>query len=345
MNAYNTTICVGKYRLASRVVMGAIYFLVALLIGMEGATADTYVEQTNSAIEQLTRSIEFINAGDADQAQQAFGDASNSVRELRKASARALDLANKQHDTCLNRVVALSIRVGDIFQQEVALRKKIDELDATLAKATEDQKITRDEIDSLRSHLNNAAASLRVRDEKLKELSQWFWVPGYGQYLAIRTLIDDDIGQYNSLSNTLKDTELRLRHNKETLIQVETLKTAMLNEKENLAKTSSGLSKMREELDRRLSDMKAVVVFLTSGGVFWQKMGNLLDITVKGHETDLKLLYESLGRNIARLPFFKGEVGATTTTFKEALLELAAALDADKPFLPAETDSYCPAGW
>lgn len=335
----------GKKRLTAPMLVAAIPWLLLLSTGIEAAHAASYLEQTNSTIDKLNRSIELINSGASDEAQQALRDATQSVNELRQASARTLKLANQQHDICLDRVVTLSNQVSGIYQQEIDLRKKIDELNATIAKATQDQQITKNELDGLQASLRNAAAGLRAREEKLQELSRWFWVPGYGQYLAIRTLVDDDIGQYNSLLNTLRDTETRLRHNSEILNQVETLKTSLLMEKENMAQTSSKLSRMRAELDKKLSGMKAVVVFLTSGDVFWQKMGGLLNVTIKGHEGDIKLLYDSLSKSVELLPFFKNEIGATTQTFKESLLEFGKALDANKSFQFSETDSYCPVNW
>ena len=62
---------------------------------------------------------------------------------------------------------------------------------------------------------------MQERERKLKELTQWFWVPGYGQYLAVRTLADKDIESYKSEINSLNDQNRLMQDQQQALAVAE----------------------------------------------------------------------------------------------------------------------------
>ena len=313
----------------------------SLIIGIQSASAESYREQTQRTIDQLTHSAELLKSGNTSESQGALASVAGFIKELKTAESNYRELANREHGRCMNRIGEFEIRIGDLYQQEIKLTKRIDELKAELAKSTEDQQITVTEMKNISNAIANAQKDLQARAQKLDELRKWWWVPGYGQYLSIRTLVDNDIGQYNSLVNTLNDKSYQMQHNQQVMQAAQELLNKLPQEIQSLKKTSTELSDMREKIRNRLSELKAMAVFLTQSEVFWGKLEGLLTITVAGNQEDLKLLYDMLGKEQTSLPGFQDELISTTKTLKEALVEFADSLDTGKNFLLQKSTDYC----
>ena len=316
-------------------------FALTVLICVRNASAESYREQTQRIIDQVTQSAELLKQGKTRDSQKALLGIASSVKELKTAELNYRELANREHDRCITQIGEFERRIGDIFQQEEELKRRINGLDAELKKSTEDHQLTKTEIDKINVAIAKAQESLRVRANKMEELRKWWWVPGYGLYLSIRTLVDNDIGEYKSLVNTLNDKAIQMERNQKALQAAQELMNKLPQQIESLKKTRMELSDMRETVRKRLSELKAMAVFLTETEVFWGKLDGLLTITVKGHQEDLKLLYDMLGKEQSSLPEFEDDIISTNRTLKVALVEFANSLDTGKNFLLKKSTDYC----
>ena len=100
---------------------------------------------------------------------------------------------------------------------------------------------------------------MQERERKLKELTQWFWVPGYGQYLAVRTLADKDIKSYKSEINSLNDQNRLMQDQQQALAVAEEARRKLAIDREAARKTGEGLRQMRTELEADLGRLKVIV--------------------------------------------------------------------------------------
>ncbi|MFT8112802.1 hypothetical protein ACMYL8_23160, partial [Salmonella enterica subsp. enterica serovar Enteritidis] len=81
--------------------------------------------------------------------------------------------------------------------------------------ANESVYLTERDIQQLAMQMDDLQRRLHERRQKLEELKRWAWVPGYGAYLAIRTLVDGDIQEERNLMERLGDKHRELIHNHE----------------------------------------------------------------------------------------------------------------------------------
>lgn len=262
-----------------------------------------------------------------------------SVATLSKQIQDYRDLANREHQRCVVRAADLDIFVGNILQQKQRLDAQIGQLEADLAAATKDQQLSQAEIARLTGQIGQVRAAFMERQRKLEELRRWWWVPGYGQYLAIRTLVDDDIGNERQFANTLDDTMRMMKSTQEAYGAAENTRRQLIAERERVTKTADALPHMRDEVVRRIKGARATTVFLADAEVFWGKMQTALDFKVESSRDDLALLQALLSKEA--LPVLRAEYDAQAMTLKDALFAFARSVDTKSNFLLDKSADFC----
>ena len=165
-----------------------------------------------------------------------------------------------------------------------------------MAIASAGAKVAEAERQKLIILLSAAADGLRDRERKLRELTDWWWVPAYGQYLSIRTLADHDIEGYNNLARSLNQTNAQLQDSQQALVASSELRNQLQAASHTAARTVAGLKDMRARADAELGELKKAAVALTDASALWAKAGNVLAITAADKLDSLETIQQLLDK-------------------------------------------------
>jgi uncharacterized phage infection (PIP) family protein YhgE len=296
-----------------------------------------YSAITRNVIDQLFASGEHLRAGEQTAAHALLQDMESSVNKLRIITEHFRDLANQEHERCENQIEKLDLQIGDIYQHEQELEGEIRKLLAHLKGWSEKEEQTAKDIKELHKNLEVTQAKLRERMNKLEELKAWFWVPGYGQYLAVRTLVDNDISETKSLQNTLRDRQYELEHTALSIEDIKRMEANLNRTLEDNRNKKHQLEQLRGDLHERKKGLKETLIFFADVGFFWGKVKIMLQEDV---EYSIKSLEQILGTLDSKrsVPSFDNLKNRGILKLKEALIRFADTIDNGKNFLLYRTD-------
>jgi hypothetical protein len=303
------------------------------------AAAASYAQTTSAAITQLITASDLFRAGRPGDGQAVLRSMSSSLDELTDLTQRFRDLASREHDRCIQNVADLERKTSDLFQQQDITGKQLADLNARIAADEARARVANDEMRALSAKMESAAAALREHERKLEELKQWWWVPGYGTYLGIRTLVDQDIENYKALANSLNDTDRRLRETQFALHTANDARRQLKMARENAQATMRDLQTLHDTAQAQLGALKRSVVVLNDAYVFWKKAENLLTITVADQLRSLEEI-DHLLKGAGNTPDFDDPRHQYSADFRETLVQFAESVDSGSNFL-AGNGAYC----
>jgi len=321
-------------------------FLVVLCLAISGggtpATSQGggYGSTTRAAIDQIIQANDQLLSGKPVDAQNLLRGIAEPLKTLEGLAQKFREVANREHDRCLARIGDLEKKTSDLYQQQLDLNKKIADLDAQLAGAATRRDLAAAEIERLRASMAASEKSMRDRAEKLRELEKWWWVPGYGAYLGIRTLVDNDIGQYQSAVSALSDQQTQLQQHAASLNTAQALRAQLDPQKKQAEELHRQLDGMRSSAQNELRELKGTAVFLTDADVFWAKAETLVQVDAKGFTGTMQILQDVLEKEI-NAPSFTDQSVEVVRDFRQKLVEFAESVDANNNFLLQDTTQFC----
>jgi hypothetical protein len=212
-------------------------------------------------------------------------------------------------------------------------------LDAELAANATKMQVAGQEMQLLNASLNEIAARMQERERKLKELQDWWWVPGYGQYLGIRTLADKDIEVYQSQINSLHDQSRLMQDQEQALAAAEQARAKLAADSEVSQRTLTGLRQMRDTAQADLGRLKTSSTVLTEASVLWAKAGDLLDLTAQDQLLSLETM-ELMLQESGNVPDFVNAAEDYAGDLQSSLLLFARSIDNGSNFLDSG-DALC----
>jgi hypothetical protein len=316
-------------------------FLSPLFRSAPSAAAQTanYAELTRTAIGHVDKAVELVKAGDTVQAEDAIKQTKDSLAALLDRTQQLQNIANREHDRCVQNQGELEKRVNDLYNQREQESQKMMEFQAKLAEASKGAQLSADEYGRLQGQLNATRESIRQTQEKLEELKKWWWVPGYGQYLAIRTLADHDIENEGRLIRYLSEQQNQLQQSRADLEASRQLMRSIHDQRRQTESLMQDLGRIERENQRQLVQFKRSSVFLTDVAVFWGKASNSLDVNGNDFITTIGILQKELAETGGFQ--FPGEGLQSGANFREALLNFANSIDNKTSFLLNPATSYC----
>ncbi len=303
----------------------------------------SYGKITRDALDRLLAASEKAQEGDLAAAKPLLKGMQDEIDSLSRATAFFREQANREFDRCTVQVQDLDNRVVDLENQEREFKAKIDKLNASVAGLQENTRLTQAQINSLNQSLDETQAQLAERRRKLAELEKWWWVPFYNTYLGIRTLVDNDIGNYNSLTNTFRDAHIQLAQTQRELQSANALKAGLNKEIGDLSRTQAGLKELTENARTDLGYMKETALFLSEATAFWGRLDFLLTQNVTGSvtaATDIANLRATLTKENSP-PLFNNQRERPLVELYESLIAFADTLDQGNNFLLAEGSQFC----
>jgi predicted nucleic acid-binding Zn-ribbon protein len=324
------------------------FFLVLLCLAITGggtpATSQggSYGSTTRAAIEQIIQANDQIVSGKPVDAQNLLRGIAEPLKTLEGLAQKFREVANREHDRCQQRIGDLEIKTSDLYTQQLELNNKIADLDAQLAAVATRRNLAETEITRLSASIGASERSMREREARLEELRKWWWVPGYGQYLAIRTLVDNDIGQYQRAVSALGDQQRQLQQHTASVTGVQALREELNSEKGQAEKLNRQLNGMRSSAQNELRELKGTAVFLTDADVFWGKAETLLQVDAKGFIGTMSILQDVLESEVQAPSFTNPDLShEVVRDFRQKLVEFAESVDANNNFLLQDATAFC----
>lgn len=166
---------------------------------------------------------------------------------------------------------------------------------------------------------NRKLAEVRGRQE---ELAKWFWVPGYGQYLAVVNIIDVCEKQEATLAGRLRDERQEMNSTVERLREEQRKHDRLVEEKRGIEWTIRDLRDSRRVLEQKLKAYSDRFAFLSEILLYFGKLSSKIG-NIKAN-LDFPEAIEELYKSTI-LVHLNGEV--REVTLKAAIIHLGEDYD------------------
>jgi hypothetical protein len=333
------TIAVQSGHIYGRVFCLLVFWLAIVYAGAP-ARADDNANSTRETIQQLIRANDLLIAGKVAESRALVQEMGNSIRKLKGLAYEYREIANREHTRCTDRIADLDVRTNQLYVEQTQLSKQIQDLSASLVGAAEKLNLATAEVNRLNAVLTETIRTLREREAKLQELKKWWWVPGYGQYLQIRTLVDNDIGQYSRTLGALNDQKQRLKANSNTLAESQALIATLRSRKQQALQLNGQLTEMRASAQSNLERLNGTSIFLTDAEMFWGTAQNLLEVDADSYVQKMNIILSVLAREDNYASFSQPSV-TMAQKFQQKIVEFADSLDKQSNFLLKDTNGFC----
>lgn len=313
--------------------------LALALVGLPARASD-YEQSTRAAIQRLVLANELMAAGNVAESRAQLEQIGDAIGSLYALTQQYRERSNREHARCTDSIADLDVRTNQLYTEQKQLLQQIADLSASLEGAALRRDLAAAEVARLNAQLSATIRAVKDREARLQELEKWWWVPGYGQYLAIRTLVDDDIGQYNRMIGALNDQQQRLSSNQNTLAESRKLIATLSQEKQEIEHLHGQLNEMRMAAQGSLQRLNNMSVFLTDADVFWGMTQNLLKVDAASYVLKMKVIQAVLSRNSSSPSFSQPSV-TLAQNFQQKLLEFSESIDKNSNMLLKDTTEFC----
>jgi len=301
-----------------------------------GGKSSGFLDATNHLLATLGEIERALADGQLEAAKVLVGNAVPVVTQYLDLAERALEGTDGQITALTERARVLSNQVADSKTQLSELKRNIRDLKSEI-ESIESKKINLSvRKEQLRATVILLEASLNARRKKLEELKKWFWVPGYGQYLSIRTLVDGDIQGLKNTTHDLRNYSRQLKNSENVLRQLQSGLEAMDGQVSDMESRNSQLRQLKDRADAELARAKKRAAFLIDAKSFMASMSAMAS-NFEGYS--LPRTQKLLSRlNSRGLPGPMSVLNRHASRFSNDLQEFAMAIDKRESFL-----TYAPA--
>jgi hypothetical protein len=258
----------------------AVWLTLSIWVGSSNGLAST--GDVSRALDAVAGSIESAQAGRYDDARNALQQVAAIVTAEGAAVASLQGEAKGAFDRCVAAVGELDSKIGDIDTTKERIANDIQTTENKLKVAVLNGDIAGNEITDIERAMAALIGSLDARQAKLDELQKWYWVPGYGSYLGIRTLADKDSQELNRVARTLQEQQALKNASAERLRTAQAAWTNLAAERSHLVAERSAAAAMRDNLDQRMKAAREATVFLIDAKQFWSDVATFIDFQANG---------------------------------------------------------------
>lgn len=249
-------------------------------------TDQSYVKEAQTVIAALTRASELGKAHKRAEAVALLASIRPDVVALREVAKSMQEVVQSEQDLAQRSVHEILEAIANTVAAEAKTRQEIE---ATVAKEKADEAALRaaeeslakyqQEIAGLRQKVNSLRDELHDNQDKL---SKWWWVPGYGQYLAIRNLEDLIRGREGELRSAIDSAQDVARKMPELQQDAERLAREMQDlqgQFQGLFKSENQLAQQEGELEQAQKRQSAMVATSAKVSAFYDGLATALDDT------------------------------------------------------------------
>jgi hypothetical protein len=257
-------------------------------------------DDVRRALDAAAASIESTNAGRYDEARDILQQVKTIVIAERAAVDALSDEAKGGLKGCVDAVKELDIKIGEIDTTAERVLNDIKTTDDALRTAVSDGDVAASEIAEIERALSGLEDGLRDRQGKLEEIGKWWWVPGYGSYLGIRSLAERDLQEIGNLSREFQEKEILRNGSVERLRKAQATWAKLAAERSLLIAEKSSAAAMRANLDQRMDAARQATAFLADAKQFWADLASFTEFQAKGSVTRASVFATSLAKTMGQ---------------------------------------------
>lgn len=302
----------------------------AVLAAVLHATASAQVpaqrplgDLTTEVLRGLEAAQQMGERGDVAGADAQLRNIESLTGEITHRTRQYLGNAEAAHRTCADRSAKLERELGGILSAQEDLNRKIADVDAQIAAVSSRERASGDEIRQLNERVSRLERSLAERRKKLRELEKWWWVPGYGFYLSIRTLAQKDIQEQDHLISALQDNNRMQASLRASLETANRLRSTLARSRDQFRANDEALHGIQRQIVEKIAKARAAVAFLSDAEGFWIRVQRL---GVARTADDVLFVARQLEQQVS--PTLAEEFRGSAQNFKEALIAFGEAVSA-----------------
>lgn len=288
-----------------------------------------YSAATQSIIEDLMTSSKLLQDRKQDEAFKIFKSMRDTVEALSVTAKKYHMMASSEGDLLEKQLEDLEKQIGAIYQQEREIEGNIRIARENQAKYEEMEKVTISQAKGLENDLKRLGEDLNRLHERMNELKKWCWVPGYGQYLAVRTLVDGDIKRIDSERSEIDRLQLAIQSDEIIIRDLRKLLNELALSSNQLEHREQELKNMRDDLDKRKKTYANNITLLLNVDLFYGTLGQKID-TMESRIDDVKDIIESLDSKIV-LPAIEEGKKEAIIDLKDAIIKFGKYLEEERP--------------
>ena len=297
-------------------------------------------QMTRAAIDKIIAASEQLRAGNPAEAERQLAAVKSSLQALQTQAEQFRDVSNREHDRCVANQGVLQKNISDLFVQQRDLEQQMKRLEAELAAASQRKDLAQADLAKLNQDMDRTQAKLKERNDRLRELEKWWWVPGYNLYLAIRTLADKDIQNADNLASDLRDQQKRWSTHASAFDEAHRSVVKLEANMKDTDNLIDQLYQMRGLRQERLNELRRTGIFLTNSSVFWGLSLNAIEVRGDSFFSSMGILNDLLTSNVTA-PSFTDPAKEEVGSFQGRIVELADSIDKNNNYLLQNTIDYC----
>lgn len=285
-------------------------------------------------------------ASSADEVMLTDSDRAQLVQKVAQIEAMVIKLtvaydenakaAETMRAQCSEVVLGFDKQLVAHREKRRALDTRGGELLVTMARSLESNKNSIAAVEKLRKDVEAARDSMAELENNMVLLQRWWWVPGYGQYLAVKTLVNNEEGQLHAIREELQDRRLQLANLEQLINHASTLICEVKEERESVATATTALQCVSEAARKNSEEIRKRTVDLLDREDFYRKLNGLVTITVDGRQ---RALADALTSQ--RSPRILAQIATRAAQLDGALEELRQKIQEGRRFLEDIPDNFC----
>lgn len=226
------------------------------------------------------------------QLQASFDEIAGHIRQLKMEAQEKIEEYNIKKE---NNIVASEATMKEYAQmQQSLIQLEKENADAKVALAQkiaekdEYERACRSSEEKLANISRRRDEEIRKNNEKKEDLKKWFWVPGYGLYLAIDTLVNELNNDIDSLTRRLEEE----RRRRDTLVEQY---QRLCREVEERNKKIEMIRARMKNLNEQLEQQTAILAACKEQLLYWEDFHmqiSRLESKFRSGESSPDMLYE-----------------------------------------------------
>lgn len=287
-------------------------------------------ELTVSVLSRFEQSRIAYKQGNKESSLQTLKEIGSDVITLEEVSDRLKNYVQMDSDDHQRLSERLLIIIGNIGKVQTDLAALIatskTEVEINKARIQADEEAIlerRSEIASLQSEIDSI-------QKRFEEAAKWGWVPGYGQYLAGRTIADVIEGKAEQMKRAAKDLQKATRESQDTEQDRENIKASLLLLEKELSKDQieqKELEAQKNVLEQQDKAYAERIAFSMDMTLYYRQLGESLNGVVDNLDNVMRVLR----RLDEKITCYSSEGEEKEITLKEALLQLGKDADSYRP--------------
>jgi hypothetical protein len=287
-------------------------------------------ELTVSVLSRLEQSKVAYEQQQREDALYLLKETSSDIASLEAISEKLKTYIQMDSDDCQRLSERLLLIIGKIEKAQAELKNLIAKFQAEMADDEARVKADESSIQDRRRAIDNLKSEIDGFNRRIEEAEKWCWVPGYGQYLAIRTVGDLIEGKVEQMGRASEDVTRLVRESQDLQAERATIQANLSNLQQKISNDHAEeavLEAQKNEFEQQNKLYAERIVFAMNIALYYKQLGESL----RGLSDNLDHVMSVLRRLDEIMTYYDIEGKEEKISLKAALLQLGKDTDYYRP--------------